>query len=135
MMLDQTIQRFITERHVDTFGNSKLGSNGIMLNFTLNYYDTYALLAITKKNIEYLNEAVMKEVKIHKGKLYFHISYSPKKDKFELEGIIYGVPLHKCIRVVSAVKRILASYHVGSEITSFSQNKESYTSVTLIKFR
>ena len=110
-----------------------MGSNGVLLKFTLAYYDAYALLAITKKNIVYLDEEVMQEIKIHKNKLYFTISYIPDFDTFELDGIIYGVPLQKCIKVVTAVKRILNKHNIGSHIENFTHNKKTYTSVSLLK--
>lgn len=134
MILNESIQRFITEHHVDTFGAAQVGSNGVMLKFTLAYYDAYALLAISKRNILFLDEDVMKEVKIHKGKLHFNISYDINYDVFELEGIIYGVPLQKCIRVVNSVKKILSKYNLGSTISNFTHNKVTYTSVQLTKF-
>lgn len=133
MILSEHIQRFIVERNVEDFGKSQLGANGVLTRFTLAYYDTYALLALTKKNILYLDEEVLQEVKIHKNKLYFTISYDTGLDAFELDRIIYGVPLQKCIRVVTAVKKILTKHSLGSQIENFTVNKSTHTSVTLTK--
>lgn len=132
-VMNESIQRFITERNEDSFGKTQAGRDGVLLRFTLPYYDTYALLALTKKHIQYLDEDILKEVKIHKGKLYFTVSYDSNYDSFELDSIIFGSPLSKCIKVVTAIKRLLAKYNVGSVIDSFPKDKVPHTSVTLTK--
>lgn len=134
-MLTQDIHRFITERAVSLFEQSKQTAEGINLIFTLSYYDTYALLALTKKNIEYLDEEVLKAVKVHKKKLYFKISFEPNMEHYELDSIIFGSPLQKCIRVVTDIKRILFKYNVGSHIANHTNQKDKsvYTYVYLAK--
>lgn len=132
-VMTEFLQEYISSRISEDFQRATFWREDVPTLFTLSYYDTYALLGMTKRNIKYLNEEVLQEVKVHKHKLYFTISYSPLTDSFELNAIIYGVSLQKCIRVVTSVKRILAKYSVGSRIENFTRNNKTFTSVILQK--
>ena len=132
--MTEFLQRYIKDRNVIEFENDVTAQNGVSVIFALSYYDTYALLAMTKKNIKYLNEEVMKEVKVHKNKLYFAISYNKHSDIFELEKIIYDAPISKCIRVMSAIRRALVSQGVGTIIEDARKGKGSYTRIFLTKY-
>jgi hypothetical protein len=135
MMLTEDIHRFITERTVSLFEPPKQTENGVNLVFTMNYYDTYALLALTKKHIEYLDEEILKAVKIHQNKLYFKVSFEPNMEHFELDAIIFGSPKKTCIRVATDIIRILGKHNVGAHIANYTnqKNKSTYTHIDLVK--
>lgn len=129
--MTEFLQRYITERNVNEFEKDVATQKGVSIIFALSYYDAYALLAITQKNIKYLNENIIKEVKVHKNKLYFVISYNKHSDVFELEKIIYDAPIGKCIRVITAIRRALGGLGIGAYIEEVRKGKNQYTIVFL----
>lgn len=130
-MIPEQIKRFVDERDNDVFTDGSKKSKHI---YTLTYYDTYTLLALTNRNIEFLNEKVLKELKPHKNKLYFKISFDKNYETFELTNIIFASPLSKCIRVVTAIKNILTEYSVGTHLNNVTgKNKKQYTIIQIIK--
>lgn len=134
MIMTEFIHRYIKEHNVKEFEKDVAAQKGISTVFALSYYDAYALLAITQKNIKYLNEDIIKEVKVHKNKLYFVISYNKHSDVFELEKIIYDAPIGKCIRVITAIRRALVGQGMGTIIEDARKGKTQYTRVFLTKF-
>jgi len=127
------ILRFIRIHRVEKFGVVERIVDKLPLKFTFSYYDTYAFLALTKKNILYLDEEVLKEAKLHNNKLFFQILHIPEFETFELTAIIYQAPFTKCIRIITAIKKMFYKYNVGSEIQSISHNEMRYTILYLTK--
>jgi hypothetical protein len=134
MIMTEFIHRFIKEHNVKEFEKDVAAQKGITTTFALSYYDTYVLLAATQKNIKYLNEDIIKEIKLHKNKLYFIISYNKHSDVFELDKIIYDAPIGKCIRVITAIRRALVGQGIGTIIEDARKGKTQYTKVFLTKF-
>ena len=119
MIPEEQLQEFIADRVVTQFGDVvKNKKNNWWEVFVLNYYDAYALLALTKTNIAFMNEDVMLLIKPHKKSIYFRIAYDPKFQTFELRTLIFAYPLTQCIKVVTSVKQILAKHNIGTHIQS-----------------
>jgi len=91
------------ENHVELDGVSHRQGNLTGQVATLGYYETYALFAMTKRNVKSLSEKTLKGIKLHKKKLFFIIYYDDINDKFSLASIIYNAPLSKCIKIINAI--------------------------------
>jgi hypothetical protein len=125
------IQAFIEDHIVTMFGGIGRDKDNMIILFVLSYYDTYMLLALTKKNIMYLDDDIMRLIKDRKNKLYFRIRYDPSFDTYELKTIIYPASFNKCVRVVNDINFKLKQHKVGTKIDNTIKDKRSYTNINI----
>lgn len=134
MIITDYLKEYIRIRRVEYYPYA-VTEDGTPIRFTLSYDDMYAFMAITRQRIGYLNEELLKEASLHRNNTFFTVSYDIIGDTLELDEIIYGAPLAKCIKVVTAIKRILNQYGIGTEFFYIKDNiiGKAFTTIRLIK--
>lgn len=150
MTIQETIHRFIVEHNVVDLGSvTYLDEEKTTVKvFYLNYYDTYTLLALAKKNILYLTEDILKLLKPHKKKLFFKLYYDPKFDSYELLGLYFKASMQvmlrlprgkkgigvekKCEKPLFQIKHAFDDMTVGTSIENISgKSGETYASIKI----
>jgi hypothetical protein len=117
-MLKDVIIRHMRSNNVEKLGDSDTHNESIkdfLIVSTMGYYETYSLFAMTKRNVTLLDEDILKNMKFHKKKIFFNITYSEIKDEFSLLGIVYYAPLSKCIKIINAIIKMFNERNVRTD--------------------
>ena len=154
MTFQETIQHFVSEHNLGRIGDIGVDDEGVPNLFYLNYYDTYSLVALTRKKVLYLSDEIMEIVRPHKEKLFFGVGYDPKFDTFELKTIYYRATMREALSVpkdyikkrkrtsemairserpLIDIKTALQTQRVGTSIESQpGKDGKSYAVITLL---
>lgn len=121
--------------HFDTeLANPVFDRYGNPTFFQLDYYNTFALLALTGHNVLHLTDSMMRSIILHKTKLIFELAYDLGYDTFRLSALYFKPstpatikppknPAKKLERPLMDIKSAIQKQPVNLDIANFTSGK------------